>query len=196
MWSGSASNYRASASVTATTSPINSQLVTNLLTQKINVLQSLIQAKFSSGGAGGAGGIGFGFNKFGSVSSTTTTTTEAPYTYSTTEVNTDFTPDITSSTHSVSTTTTTEGSNKTPEPTVHPYSPITTRSTTPLTPVKSTTEGLVTTTAVTEGYSYQTPKPNASTEGYAYQTPRPDASTSYNSVSGSVSSFYLPTSLA
>ncbi|KAH8380703.1 hypothetical protein KR009_009106, partial [Drosophila setifemur] len=146
--SGSSSSYQSSA----TTSPVNTQLFSSVISTKIQLLNSVLQAK-STGGA-----FGFGFNKFVTFSSTSTTT-EKPFTHYTTEVNTDFTPDYSSAstTHTIYTTTT-EGAVETPKPTVHPRPPV---STSP-TPVKSTTEEaeISTTTRASSGYSYQTPTPS------------------------------------
>ncbi|XP_034486378.1 cell wall integrity and stress response component 4 isoform X1 [Drosophila innubila] len=144
-----------------TVSPANTQFISSLITQKLNLLDNFLRAKSSFGS--------FGFTKTFAFTgpSSTTTTTESPVTQLTTEVNTDFIPEVSSSTQSVSTTTT-EDDIATPKPTVHPQRPITTSTTTtttpstPVTPVipeKSTTEEPIeeTTSRATNGYSYQTP---------------------------------------
>ncbi|XP_017060776.1 uncharacterized protein LOC108101077 isoform X2 [Drosophila ficusphila] len=59
-------------------SPINTQLISSLISSKIQLLNSVLQAKSS------AGGFSIGFNKFVTFSSTTTTT-EKPVTHYTTE---------------------------------------------------------------------------------------------------------------
>ncbi|KAH8283193.1 hypothetical protein KR054_002007, partial [Drosophila jambulina] len=136
---------------TPTISPVNTQLISSLISTKIQLLNSVLQAKSSGGG------FGFGYNKFVTFSSTTSTT-ERPITHSTTEVNTDYYPDesSTSSTQTIYSTTT-EGAVETPKPTVYPEPPVSTS--TPVIPVKSTTgtPEIPTTTKATAGYSYQTP---------------------------------------
>ncbi|KAH8350234.1 hypothetical protein KR067_009322, partial [Drosophila pandora] len=147
--SNSATSYQSSA----TTAPINTQFISSLISTKIQLWNSLLQSK-SSGGS-----YGFGFSK--SISFSTTTTTEKPtdITHHTTEVNTDFTPDDSSSTttHNLYTTTT-EGSTKTPKPTIHPEPPVPTTST-PVTGSTSSQPEESTTTEASSGYSYQTPTP-------------------------------------
>ncbi|EDW84857.2 uncharacterized protein Dwil_GK14346 [Drosophila willistoni] len=169
----SSSSYQS----TATASPINTQLISNLISQKIQILNSVLQAKSSGGG------FGFGFNKFVTFSSTTTTT-EKPVTHHTTEVNTDFTPDDLSTTSTTTTTqtvytTTTEGAIETPKPTIHPDRPVTT-STPSVIPTRSTTT--ITPTLI--------PTTTGSSNGYSYQTPSPRPATS------TVSTYYLPSALA
>ncbi|XP_043070970.1 merozoite surface antigen 2 isoform X2 [Drosophila grimshawi] len=167
---------------TATSSPINSQLISNLISQKFQLLNSLLQVKSS-----------FGIRKeisfLGSTTTTTTSTTDRPVTQHTTEVNTDFIPEVSSSTQSVYTTTT-DGDIATPKPTVHPLKPITTS--TPVIPTKSTTESTLdsTTTRTTSGYTYQPPitttqgytyqPPITTTQGYTYQPPLPTATPTTN----------------
>ncbi|XP_017140373.2 mucin-5AC isoform X1 [Drosophila miranda] len=167
-FSSSGSYGRTSA---ATASPINTQLISTLISTKIQLLNSVLQAKSSGGG------FGFGFNKFVSFTSSTTTT-ERPVTHHTTEVNTDFTPED-SSTQTTQTvyTTTTEGDIETPKPTVHPGRPAST-STTEVIPGESTTAlpEISSTTRAPSGYSYTSP------------TPSP--------VSSTVGTYYLPSSLA
>ncbi|XP_022214327.1 mucin-2 isoform X2 [Drosophila obscura] len=169
--SASSGGYSYGSSSTVTASPINPQLISTLISTKIQLLNSVLQAKSSGGG------FGFGFNKFVSFSSTTSTT-EKPVTYRTTEVNTDFTPED-SSTQTTQTvyTTTTEGDIETPKPTVHPGRPVST-STTEVIAVESTTDvaEISSTTRATSGYSYTSP------------TPPPATST--------VGTYYLPSSLA
>ncbi|EDW14653.1 cell wall protein SED1 isoform X1 [Drosophila mojavensis] len=169
---------------TATVAPVNNQLISNLISQKIQLLNSFLQAKSSFGG--------FGIRKEISFTSGSTTTTERPVTTSTSEVNTDFIPEVSSSTQSVYTTTT-DGDLETPKPTVHPVKPITTS--TPVTPTKSTTEYLVeSSTGSTDGYTYRTtprptaPTPTSTSPGYTYQTPTP------STISSTVDSYYLPAS--
>ncbi|XP_052857195.1 uncharacterized protein LOC128265315 isoform X1 [Drosophila gunungcola] len=143
----SSGSYRSSVAA----SPVDSQLISSLISSKIQLLNSVLQAKTS------AGGFNIGFNKFVTFSSTTTT--EKPVTHHTTEVNTDFTPDDTSfSTTQLVYTTTTEGAVKTPSPTNHPEHPVST-STTSVIPIESTTEvsEYTTTATATAGYSYRTP---------------------------------------
>lgn len=156
---------------TPTISPVNTQLISSLISTKIQLLNSVLQAKSSGGG------LGIGFSKFITFS-TTTSTTEKPVTHYTTEVNTDFFPDesSTSSTQTIYSTTT-EGAVETPNSTVHPERPVKI-STTPVTPVKSTTgvPEIPTPTSVTTGYSYQTPMPST--------------------ITNNVEKYYLPTSLA
>ncbi|XP_022214328.2 uncharacterized protein LOC111068874 isoform X3 [Drosophila obscura] len=74
----SSGGYSYGSSSTVTASPINPQLISTLISTKIQLLNSVLQAKSSGGG------FGFGFNKFVSFSSTTSTT-EKPVTYRTTE---------------------------------------------------------------------------------------------------------------
>ncbi|KAH8385067.1 hypothetical protein KR200_001919, partial [Drosophila serrata] len=137
---------------TPTVSPINTQLISSLISTKIQLLNSVLQAKSSGGG------FGFGFSKFVAFSSTTSTT-ERPVTHSTTEVNKDYYPDesSTSSTQTIYSTTI-ESAVETPKPTVHPEPPFLT-STTPVIPVESTTgiPEIPSTTRATAGYTYQTP---------------------------------------
>lgn len=171
-------------SSTATVTPVNNQLISNLISQKIQLLNSFLQAKSSFGG--------FGIRKEISFTSGSTTTTQRPVTESTSEVNTDFIPDVSSSTQSVYTTTT-DGDLETPKPTVHPVTPI--RTSTAVTPTKSTTEYIVDpTTGSTDGYTYRTtprptaPTPTPTSHGYSYQTPTP------STISSTVDSYYLPAS--
>ncbi|KAH8255017.1 hypothetical protein KR032_002676, partial [Drosophila birchii] len=141
-----------SSSSTPTVSPVNTQLISSLISTKIQLFNRVLQEKSSGGG------FGFGFSKFVTFSSTTSTT-ERPVTHSTTEVNTDYYPDesSTSSTQTIYSTTT-EGAVETPKPTVHPEPPVST-STTPVITVKSTTgtPEIPTTSRATPGYTYQTP---------------------------------------
>ncbi|XP_030573881.1 integumentary mucin C.1 [Drosophila novamexicana] len=161
---------------TATVAPVNTQLISNLISTKIQLLSSFLQAKSSFGG--------FGIQKQITFTSGSTSTTEKAVTQQTTEVNTDFIPEVSSSTQSVYTTTT-DGDIATPKPTVHPVKPITTS--TPLIPTQSTTEGTVESTpGSTPGYTYQTP--SSTTHGYEYQTPTPSTSSS------TVNAYYLPAS--
>ncbi|ALC46032.1 CG40198 [Drosophila busckii] len=158
---------------TATVAPANTQFISNLLVQKINLLDNFLRAKSS-----------FGYTKtvtYGVASSTTTTTTER----STTEVNTDFIPEVSSTTQTAtpSTTTTTVDDLKTTEddidttpendidttteddlePTVIPQKPVTTSTTAaptrPPLPTKRTTRStdFFTTTRAGHGYAYRTP---------------------------------------
>ncbi|XP_030243243.1 uncharacterized protein LOC108658509 isoform X2 [Drosophila navojoa] len=64
-------------SSTATVAPVNNQLISNLISQKIQLLNSFLQAKSSFGG--------FGIRKEISFTSGSTTTTERPVTASTSE---------------------------------------------------------------------------------------------------------------
>ncbi|XP_020813241.1 cell wall integrity and stress response component 4 isoform X1 [Drosophila serrata] len=166
-----APNSGYSTGSTPTVSPINTQLISSLISTKIQLLNSVLQAKSSGGG------FGFGFSKFVAFSSTTSTT-ERPVTHSTTEVNTDYYPDesSTSSTQTIYSTTI-ESAVETPKPTVHPEPPFLT-STTPVIPVESTTgiPEIPSTTRATAGYTYQTPLSSTATN--------------------SLNSFYLPASLA
>lgn len=186
---------------TATVAPVNTQFITNILTQKINLLDSFLRAKQSFGTVGFSKTI-----SYGPVS--TSTTTEKPVTQQTTEVNTDFIPDHSSSTTQSVYTTTTEGDDiATPKPTVYPQPPITTSP--PVNPTRASTTTSATpiesTTGSTDGYTYRTPtsnpQPSSSTtnatpiesttgsyNGYTYRTPIS------NTISGSsdVSSYYLP----
>ncbi|XP_020813242.1 uncharacterized protein LOC110188038 isoform X2 [Drosophila serrata] len=73
-----APNSGYSTGSTPTVSPINTQLISSLISTKIQLLNSVLQAKSSGGG------FGFGFSKFVAFSSTTSTT-ERPVTHSTTE---------------------------------------------------------------------------------------------------------------
>ncbi|XP_052857196.1 uncharacterized protein LOC128265315 isoform X2 [Drosophila gunungcola] len=69
----SSGSYRSSVAA----SPVDSQLISSLISSKIQLLNSVLQAKTS------AGGFNIGFNKFVTFSSTTTT--EKPVTHHTTE---------------------------------------------------------------------------------------------------------------
>eukprot|EP00099_Drosophila_melanogaster_P000303 NP_001015164.3 uncharacterized protein Dmel_CG40198, isoform B [Drosophila melanogaster] len=133
-------------------SPFTSQLISGLISSKIQLLNSVLQTKSSSGG------FRIGFNKsvnlFGPTSATSTT--ERPVTHHTTEVNTDFTPDESSRTTQLFYSTTTESFVETPIPTIHPEPPATTTS---VIPIESTT-------SVTQPPILTTPKP-----GYSYRTP-------------------------
>lgn len=165
---------------TATVAPVNNQLISNLISQKIQLLNSFLQAKSSFGS--------FGIRKDITFTSGSTTTTERPVTLLTTEVNTDFLPDVSSSTQSVYTTTT-EGEIATPKPTVHPVKPIT--SSTPVIPTKSTTEYIVESSSGSiDDYTSQTtprtPAPRPTSNGYSYQTPTP------SSISTTANAYYLP----
>ncbi|XP_023170068.2 mucin-2 isoform X1 [Drosophila hydei] len=165
---------------TATVAPVNNQLISNLISQKIQLLNSFLQAKSSFGS--------FGIRKDITFTSGSTTTTERPVTLLTTEVNTDFLPDVSSSTQSVYTTTT-EGEIATPKPTVHPVKPIT--SSTPVIPTKSTTEYIVESSSGSiDDYTSQTtprtPAPTPTSNGYSYQTP------TSSSISTTANAYYLP----
>ncbi|XP_033167802.1 uncharacterized protein LOC117145997 isoform X1 [Drosophila mauritiana] len=133
-------------------SPVTSQLISSLISSKIQLLNSVLQTKSSSGG------FRIGFNKsvnfFGPTSATSTT--EKPVTHHTTEVNTDFTPDESSRTTQLFYSTTTESSVETPIPTIHPEPPA---STTPVITIESTTSVTQppTLTTAKSGYSYRTP---------------------------------------
>ncbi|XP_070143411.1 uncharacterized protein [Drosophila kikkawai] len=67
-----------SSGSTPAASPVNTQLISSLISTKIQLLNSVLQAKSSGGG------FGFGISKFVTFSSTTSTT-ERPVTHSTTE---------------------------------------------------------------------------------------------------------------
>ncbi|KAH8409764.1 hypothetical protein KR222_004892, partial [Zaprionus bogoriensis] len=125
---------------TATVAPVNTQFISNILAQKINLLDSFLRAKQSFGTVGFSKTISFG-------GPSTSTTTEKPVTQQTTEVNTDFIPDVSSSTtQTVYTTTTTDGHDiATPKPTVYPQPPITTSTSSPVIPTKRTTTSTSTT---------------------------------------------------
>ncbi|KAH8388564.1 hypothetical protein KR093_010025, partial [Drosophila rubida] len=137
-------------------SPAGSQLISSLITQKLNLLDSFLRAKSSFGSFGITKTISF------SGPATTTSTTEKLVTEQTTEVNTDFIPEVSSSTQSVPTTTTTEDDYKTPKPTVHPLKPVTTTTAAPVIPVVTKS-----TTTTTEDYNVET----TTRHGYTYQTP-------------------------
>ncbi|XP_034660650.1 mucin-5AC isoform X1 [Drosophila subobscura] len=159
-------SYGSSSGSTATASPINTQLISNLISTKIQLLNSVLQAKSSGGG------FGFGFNKFVSFSSSTTTT-ERPVTHHTTEVNTDFTPED-SSTQTTQTvyTTTTEGDIETPKPTVHPGRPVSTSTTEVITGESTTVVAeLTSTTRAPSGYTYTSPTPYATSTLGTYYLP-------------------------
>ncbi|XP_050745366.1 uncharacterized protein LOC108031754 isoform X2 [Drosophila biarmipes] len=94
-------------------SPFNTQLISSLISTKIQLLNSVVQAKSS------AGGFRIGLNKSVTFFSSTTTT-EKPVTHHSTEVNTDFTADDTSTTQLVYTKTT-EGAEVTPSPTHYTF---------------------------------------------------------------------------
>lgn len=167
----------ASYQTTATVAPVNTQFITDILTQKINLLDSFLRAKQSFGTIGFTKTINYG-------PVTTTTTTEKPVTQKTTEVNTDFIPDHSSSTTQSVYTTTTEGNDiATPEPTVYPQPPITTTTTAPVIPTKSTTNIYTTTTSATPIEST-----TGSYNGYTYRTPTSNPIPS----SSTVSNYYLP----
>ncbi|KAH8311727.1 hypothetical protein KR044_007677, partial [Drosophila immigrans] len=136
-------------------SPAAANLISDLITQKLNLLSSFLRAKSSFGGFGITKTISFAGP---TTSTTTSTTTEKYVTDQTTEVNTDFIPDVSSSTQSVPTTT--EDDRKTPQPTIRPQPPVTTS--TPAIPVVTKS-----TTTTTEDYGVET-----TTSGYTYSTPR------------------------
>ncbi|XP_016974362.2 LOW QUALITY PROTEIN: cell wall integrity and stress response component 2 [Drosophila rhopaloa] len=161
----SSGSYRS----TVATAPVNNQLISSLISSKIQLLNSVLQAKSS------AGGYSIGFNKIVTFSSTTTT--EKPVTHHTTEVNTDFTPDDSSiSTTQLVYTTTTEGAVETPSPTIRPEPPST--STTAVIPIKSTTvvPEVTTTTTANSGYTYRTPTSGPATSSVdLHYVPAPPA---------------------
>ncbi|XP_070851977.1 uncharacterized protein [Drosophila suzukii] len=130
-------------------SPFNTQLISSLISSKIQLLNSVMQAKYS------AGGFRIGLNKSVTLFSSTTTT-EKPLTHYTTEVNTDFTADDISTTQLVYTKTT-EGADKTPSPTISPEHPVHT-SMTSVIPIDNTTllPEVTTMTTATTGYFYTT----------------------------------------
>ncbi|XP_060648264.1 uncharacterized protein LOC132785947 isoform X1 [Drosophila nasuta] len=196
------SGYSYQAAPAPTLSPAGSQLISSIITQKLNLLDSFLRAKSSFGS--------FGITKTISFSGPTTTTTEKTVTEQTTEVNTDFIPDVSSSTQSVPTTTTTEDDLKTPQPTVHPLKPVTTTSSPVIPPVvtksttttteaysvETTTSGYTYSTPSTDGYTYGTSSTEDhslvtstdGTHGYSYQTP------TRNPSSNTISPYYLPSS--
>ncbi|KAH8294906.1 hypothetical protein KR018_004270, partial [Drosophila ironensis] len=128
----SAGAYQSSA----TSSVINTQLISNLISTKLQLLNSVLQTK-SSGGE-----IGFGLRKFISISSAPSTT-ETPITPNTTEVKTNFTPDDSTTETTIET-----------KPTVRPQPPVTTSSA----PVNNST---IQTTSESSGYNYVTPTTGA-----------------------------------
>ncbi|KAH8350430.1 hypothetical protein KR084_011935 [Drosophila pseudotakahashii] len=135
-------------------SPVNTQLISSLISSKIQLLNNLLQAKSS------AGGVHIGLNKSVTFFSSTTTT-EKPVAHhsSTTEVNTDFTSDDTSTTQIIYTKTT-EGAIETPSPTIHPEPLVPARMTSVI-PIESTTlvPEVTTTTTVRPGYFYPSSHP-------------------------------------
>lgn len=168
----------ASYQTTATVAPVNTQFITSILTQKLNLLDSFLRAKQSFGTIGFTKTINYG-------PVTTSTTTEKPVTQQTTEVNTDFIPDHSSSTTQSVYTTTTEGDDiATPKPTVYPQPPITTTKA-PVIPTKSTTNAVYTTTTTSATPIEST---TGSYNGYTYRTPTSNPIPS----SSTVSNYYLP----
>ncbi|XP_043655574.1 uncharacterized protein LOC122621689 isoform X1 [Drosophila teissieri] len=133
-------------------SPDTTQLISSLISSKIQLLNSVLQAKSPSGS------FRIGFNKsvkfFGPTSATSTT--EQPVPHHTTEVNTDFVPDESSRTTQLFYSTTTEGFVETPIPTIHPELPASTTAGITIGTTTSVTHPPISTTA-TSGYSYRTP---------------------------------------